>query len=62
MTRKTRLIPHSTNYLDYPCTMSGYEKESLVAEARLAAERKIKKANDAAKIKKSGLPTTPEIS
>jgi hypothetical protein len=42
--------------------MSGYEKESLVAEARLAAERKIKKANDAAKIKKSGLPTTPEIS
>jgi hypothetical protein len=39
--------------------MSGYEKESLVAEARLAAERKIKK--DAAEIKKSGLPTTREI-
>jgi hypothetical protein len=41
--------------------MSGYEKESLVAEARLAAERKIKKVNDAAEIKKSDFPATPEI-
>jgi hypothetical protein len=61
MARKIRFIPHSTNILDYSCTMSGYEKESLVAEARLAAERKIKKVNDAAEIKKSDFPTTPEI-
>jgi hypothetical protein len=27
--------PHSTNVLDYPCLMSGFERESLAAEAKL---------------------------
>jgi hypothetical protein len=31
--------PNSTNILDYPCMMSLYEKESLVAEAKIEAER-----------------------
>jgi hypothetical protein len=38
------MMPHSTNVLDYPCTMSGFERESLAAEAKLKAERKKKKA------------------
>jgi hypothetical protein len=38
------MMPHSTNLLDYPCTMSGFERESLAAEAKLKAERKKKKA------------------
>jgi hypothetical protein len=33
----------SSNILDYPDSMSLYERESLAAEAKLAAERKIKK-------------------
>jgi len=33
----------SRNILDYPDSMSLYERESLAAEARLAAEKKIKK-------------------
>jgi hypothetical protein len=33
----------STNILDYPNSMSAYERESLAAEAKLAAERKIRK-------------------
>jgi hypothetical protein len=33
----------SPNILDYPDSMSLYERESLAAEAKLAAERKIKK-------------------
>jgi hypothetical protein len=37
--KKRTLIPYSTNVLDYPCTMSMYEKESLAAEAKLKAER-----------------------
>jgi hypothetical protein len=44
MPRKTSPINlHSTNILDYPSMMSMYEKESLVAEAKLAAERNAKK-------------------
>ena len=35
--------PPSPNILDYPSGMSEYERESLAAEAKLAAERKIKK-------------------
>jgi hypothetical protein len=27
--------PHATNVLDYPCMMSGFERESLAAEAKL---------------------------
>jgi len=38
--------------LDFPSAMSGYERESLAAEARLAAEKKLKK-----KIKAT--PVTP---
>jgi len=37
---KKRTQPLSTNILDYPSNMSGYEKESLVAEAKLAAKKK----------------------
>jgi hypothetical protein len=44
MLRKSRMKPHSTSVLDYPCTMSGFERESLAAEAKLKAERKKKKA------------------
>ena len=29
--------------LDFPSSMSGYEREGLAAEARLAAERKLNK-------------------
>ncbi|HWO32193.1 MAG TPA: hypothetical protein VNO32_25640 [Candidatus Acidoferrum sp.] len=43
MLRKSRIKPYSTNVLDYPCTMSGFERESLAAEAKLKAERKEKK-------------------
>jgi hypothetical protein len=35
--------PHSTNHsiiLDYPATMSSFEKESLVGEAKLKAAKK----------------------
>ena len=35
--------PSSPNILDYPDSMSLYERESLAAEAKLAAEKKIKK-------------------
>jgi hypothetical protein len=41
--KRTRRKPASSNVLDYPGGMSQYEKESLAAEAKLAAETKIKK-------------------
>src|SRR5580704_19604681 len=41
--KKRTLIPYSMNVLDYPCTMSMYEKESLAAEAKLKAEREKQK-------------------
>jgi hypothetical protein len=40
---KPAVKPHSTNVLDYPCTMSGFEKESLAAEAKIVAERRKQK-------------------
>jgi hypothetical protein len=44
MPRKASVIkPHSTNVLDYPCTMSGFERESLAAEAKLKAEQEKQK-------------------
>jgi len=43
MAKKKASQPLSTNVLDYPESMSMYERESLAAEARLAAEREIKK-------------------
>jgi hypothetical protein len=42
---KKRTQPLSPNLLDYPSSMSGYEKESLVAEAILAAKKKRKRPN-----------------
>ena len=33
------LFPDPTNILDYPDTMSGYERESRWADAKLAAEK-----------------------
>jgi hypothetical protein len=41
--KKRTLMPYSTNVLDYPCTMSGFERESLAAEAKLKAEREKQK-------------------
>ncbi len=35
--------PTYPTILDFPDAMSGYERESLAAEARLAAEKKLKK-------------------
>jgi hypothetical protein len=35
MKREPPATPISTNILDYPCTMSGFERESLAAEAKL---------------------------
>jgi hypothetical protein len=40
---KPAVKPHSTNVLDYPCTMSGFERESLAAEAKINAEREKQK-------------------
>ncbi len=38
--KKRTLQAISSNPLDYPGSMSGYERESLVAEAKLASEKK----------------------
>ena len=43
MAKKKADLAPSTNILDYPNSMSQYEKESLAAEAKLAAERKLNK-------------------
>jgi hypothetical protein len=43
MAKKKGGQPHPTNILDYPSAMSTYERDSLAAEAKLAAERKINK-------------------
>jgi hypothetical protein len=42
--KPTKIKAFSSNVLDYPSNMSLWEKESLAAEAGLAAERKAKKA------------------
>jgi hypothetical protein len=39
MRRKIKPTPNSTRVLDYPESMSEYERESLAAEAHLKAER-----------------------
>jgi hypothetical protein len=41
--KPTKIKAYSTNVRDYPINMSLWEKESLAAEAVLAAERKVKK-------------------
>jgi hypothetical protein len=43
MAKKESGLPPSTNILDYPVSLSAYERESLAAEAKLAADRKIHK-------------------
>jgi hypothetical protein len=40
---KAPVKPDSPSVLDYPETLSQYEKESLAAEAKLKAEREKKK-------------------
>jgi hypothetical protein len=40
--KPTKIKAFSTNVRDYPITVSLWEKESLAAEAVLAAERKVK--------------------
>jgi len=42
--KPTKIKAFSTDVRDYPSNMSLWEKESLAAEAVLAAERKAKKA------------------
>jgi len=42
--KRTKIKAFSTNVLDYPINLSLWEKESLAAEAALAAEKKPKKA------------------
>lgn len=44
--KSDRLRPSSANILDYPCTVSQYEKESLAAEAKLAEQRQIKQLEE----------------
>jgi hypothetical protein len=46
MPRKIQIKLRSTNVLDYPSTMSGFERESLAAEAKLEAEREQKKKKE----------------
>jgi hypothetical protein len=40
--KKWLYLPPATSPLDYPVSMSQYERESLAAEAKLAEERKIR--------------------
>jgi len=47
---------YCTSILDYPESMSQYERESRAAEAKLAAERKIKKDQSVSRIQNSPLP------
>jgi hypothetical protein len=42
--KPTKIKAFSTNVRDYPSNMSLWERESLAAEAVLAAERKVRKA------------------
>jgi len=42
--KPTKIKPFSTNVRDYPSHVSLWEKDSLAAEAVLAAERKVKQA------------------
>ena len=52
--KKSPVKAHSTNVLDYPCTMSSFERESLAAEAKIKAEReKQKQGNHSAKRKEA---------
>ena len=41
--RPQKINAYSPNLLDYPSMMSSYEKESLAAEAQLAADRRKKR-------------------
>jgi hypothetical protein len=41
--KPVKLLPASTSILDYPESLSMYERESLAGEARLTAERKANK-------------------
>jgi hypothetical protein len=43
MPRKTKPVADSTRVLDYPATMSEYERESLAAEAQLTKPPKPRK-------------------
>ena len=43
MAKKKADLAPSPNILDYPSSMSQYERESLAAEAKLDADRKINK-------------------
>jgi hypothetical protein len=43
MAKKKACQQSSTSFLDYPSSMSLYERESLAAEAKLAAEKKTTK-------------------
>ena len=46
--KKWLYLPPATSPLDYPESMSQYERESLAAEAKLAEDRKSKKDSNRA--------------
>jgi hypothetical protein len=48
--KSDRLRPSCPNILDYPGSMSQYERESLAAEAKLAEQRQIKKLEELLKL------------
>jgi hypothetical protein len=58
--KKKAVQPPSPNILDYPDSMSLYERESLAAEAKLAAERKSGNVRSLPVIQSSQLPNLLE--
>jgi hypothetical protein len=55
MPRKSpRIKAYSTRVDDYPAMMSGFERESLAAEAKLKVEREKKKPSKLRNTKKAG--------
>ena len=57
---KNKIKAHFPNVLDYPSNMSLWEKESLAAEAKLAAERKSKKKPSTKKLSFKAGSSIPE--
>jgi len=57
---KNKIRAHSPNVLDYPSSMSLWEKESLAAEAKLVAERKSKKKPSTKKLIFKARSSAPE--
>jgi hypothetical protein len=58
---KNKIKAYSANVLDYPTNMSMWEKESLAAEAKLAAEIKSNKKSATQKTHFRGKVQRPRI-